>query len=307
MISEDILEGIYDVNFFFHRVWLRKVNTISIMRRVISQGGKTFWGCVMNKTNLISNSQLQNSGYFSSTPCKFHTTFIPSTDKPLLQLSEDYYWMEGIQVDIPQEVMAEHSPPKGITIGLSGPAGSGKSTVADYLKLKYDFEEIAFAGPLKEVTSKLFDIPLTDMYDPIKKEVKDERYKKSPRQLLQWFGTDVMRETFDEDFWIKQAFWKYDRITREDPSKNVIFSDCRFDNEAGPIAMIPDSMVCVMDASNRLAPKQSPLLGNTRVHSTENGISGELINETIDNNGNVESLYENIDELYNRLRKKQQE
>lgn len=232
-------------------------------------------------------------------PCK-----ISNTDTPAL-LPEKYYHLEGLTMEIPQQVMLDFKPPQGIVIGLTGRAGSGKTTVTDYLKVKHNFKEICFAGPLKEVTSKLFDIPLENMYDEVAKEVKDERYNKSPRELLQWFGTDVMRDRFDPEFWTKQAFWKYERLSKENPAQNIVFSDCRFDNEAGPVALLPNSTVCEIDSSQRVGPKQSSLLGNTRIHCTENGISSDLIEETIDNNGNVDSLYENIDQLYERLRKNQ--
>ncbi|MDD3498684.1 MAG: hypothetical protein PHH24_04270, partial [Candidatus Moranbacteria bacterium] len=46
---------------------------------------------------------------------------------------------------------------KRIVIGLVGATGSGKDTVADYLKEKYKVQRMRFADPLKETLSIYFD------------------------------------------------------------------------------------------------------------------------------------------------------
>ena len=43
-------------------------------------------------------------------------------------------------------------------IGLSGKKGSGKSTVAEYLRKRYDFEELAFATALKRACIEIFGL-----------------------------------------------------------------------------------------------------------------------------------------------------
>jgi len=56
-------------------------------------------------------------------------------------------------------------------IGLVGPKGSGKDTVAAMLKdAKRSHGKISFAGPLKEMISKVFEIPIQVLNDPILKE-----------------------------------------------------------------------------------------------------------------------------------------
>lgn len=44
----------------------------------------------------------------------------------------------------------------------------------------------------------------------------------SPRQLYQWFGTDVMRKEYSDTFWIDVV----------DTDRNLIIADIRFENEA---------------------------------------------------------------------------
>ena len=47
-----------------------------------------------------------------------------------------------------------------IIVGLSGKAGSGKDTVANYLVEKHNFTKLAFAGVLKEGMKILFDLSI---------------------------------------------------------------------------------------------------------------------------------------------------
>lgn len=56
-------------------------------------------------------------------------------------------------------------------VGLTGPKGSGKDTAADILiKNKKAKGRISFAGPLKEICSKVFEIPMETLTDPVLKE-----------------------------------------------------------------------------------------------------------------------------------------
>lgn len=57
-----------------------------------------------------------------------------------------------------------------LVIGLSGWKGSGKDMVADYLIKEAGFVRLSFADPLKEMTSKEFNVPLNYFYDRNLKE-----------------------------------------------------------------------------------------------------------------------------------------
>lgn len=59
-------------------------------------------------------------------------------------------------------------------IGLSGKAGSGKDTMADYLSVNHGFKRIAFADKLKEVCAELFNLPLGHFYH---RDLKNEKHK----------------------------------------------------------------------------------------------------------------------------------
>lgn len=113
-------------------------------------------------------------------------------------------------------------------IGLVGKKGSGKDTAADFLVNKYQFEKKAFADPLKLVVQHLFLLEKDDLHDPVKKEKVDSRWGLSPRQMMQMVGTDMVRTSLGEDFWLKHMGFSF----ASSSSRHLVVSDVRFENEA---------------------------------------------------------------------------
>lgn len=123
-------------------------------------------------------------------------------------------------------------------IGLVGLKGSGKDTTADYIIKNYpNWEKDSFAAVLKDITSVLFGwdrkmLAGETVEDRAKREEKDEYWSNkfgrdiTPRNMLQFLGTDVLRTHLHEDIWVNALERK---ILNTD--KNVIITDCRFKNE----------------------------------------------------------------------------
>lgn len=119
-----------------------------------------------------------------------------------------------------------------IVIGLCGPAGSGKSSVATYLVEKYGAVRFSFARPLKEMVRLAFDLSDEQVYGTQEqKEAIDPRYNVSARWLLQRIGTEGCRAVFGEQFWTQQAIAS---ILRVKPRLAVI-EDMRFVDEGRAI------------------------------------------------------------------------
>jgi hypothetical protein len=137
-------------------------------------------------------------------------------------------------------------------VGLTGFAGAGKSTVANYLVEEHGFTRLSFAAPLKKMlrtlnpvmgSSRVYSglsatgssrpVHLDEVFNKFQGDelaVKASRYGDEYRRLLQVLGTDCIRSV-DEHFWVKAAlaqmpaaFGKY------------VFDDCRFPNEAEVIS-----------------------------------------------------------------------
>ncbi len=90
-------------------------------------------------------------------------------------------------------------------IGISGKAGSGKTTIAEYLIEKHDFVEYSFATPIKQMLCTMLNCDLKTL----------EIYKESNtildetgctlRKLLQTLGTDWGRNIINNNIWVKLA------------------------------------------------------------------------------------------------------
>lgn len=117
-----------------------------------------------------------------------------------------------------------------VIIGLMGPAGSGKSSVAQYLEQKYGAVRYSFAGPLKEMVGRALDFTQEQLYGTqAQKEAPDERYGgKSARWFLQRIGTEGCRKTFGHNFWVRILM---ERIALDRPEL-VVIDDARFVNES---------------------------------------------------------------------------
>lgn len=117
-------------------------------------------------------------------------------------------------------------------IGITGKAGAGKDTAATLLSKMYPNSRIYhFADPLKEACSAAFGIPLAHFNQREIKEMENPFWRKSPRWMAQFVGTEMFRNLIGEDFWIRRAEMEYVNADA-DGIGTLIVPDVRFDNEA---------------------------------------------------------------------------
>jgi hypothetical protein len=125
-------------------------------------------------------------------------------------------------------------------ISLSGMIGSGKDTVADYLCDNHGFTRMSFAKYVKDVVSIIFgwDREMLEGRTEEARRLRDEvdvwwtdnldlGVDVTPRWVLQYFGTEVMRNKFHPDIWVLAA----EQGLRQNEGKNLVFTDSRFLNE----------------------------------------------------------------------------
>jgi hypothetical protein len=149
--------------------------------------------------------------------------------------------------------------------GVCGLKGQGKDTIARLIqKANSGFTITHFAQPLKSMTMAIFGLSYSQLYDdkekeiPLEKEIVMDEYleamkaatgldikpegvvAKTPRQVLQLFGTDYVRKA--EDLYWVTAFQGVVKacLTRNSP---VIVPDLRFLNEEKAIRDLPGGYI----------------------------------------------------------------
>jgi hypothetical protein len=197
-----------------------------------------------------------------------------------------------------QQLFPERDMPRLVV--LSGRAGHGKDAVAGLLEHGHGFSRLAFAAPLKDGLAALFGIPRAHFDDTELKERAVEPWGRSPRELMQWLGTDVLRAEVDDQFFLARMEISLDELMAR--GRDIVVSDCRFDNEArflvGRAAARAYSFdVCRVDAGDRLGKRAAVLRGATAAHITEAGLDPALVTRVVDNNGTFAELEARAGEL----------
>jgi len=201
-------------------------------------------------------------------------------------------------------------------IGVHGKAGAGKDTIADYLATKHGFVRRGFADPLYEEVSHAFRVPIDWLKDRSIKELPQAELRlsrcydgefqalmvskgqsassdQSPRQILQWWGTEYRRAQ-REDYWILQMaeFCRYTLAKLPDGSygvpERVAIPDCRFENEARWICGQGGQVVEVV----------RPGAPGVAAHKSEDRLPADLITTTLNNDGGLDDLYALVDNLF---------
>lgn len=189
---------------------------------------------------------------------------------------------------------------KMIVIGITGKAGTGKDTVAEFIKNNERKTEIvSFAEKLKVVASIItgLDPSYFDSDNPDREKIHP-KFNKSPRTILKLLGTDCVRNIIHEDVWLNHVKEKYCHIKNKYPKqKFFVITDVRFNNEAAWVNSIGGTILQL----ERDVPKRRQTDAN---HPTEHGIDSKYITRTIFNKETLEQLNDRVSELTTDLIKK---
>ena len=127
-------------------------------------------------------------------------------------------------------------------IAFTGLPRSGKDTAAGYLIDRHGFQRVQFSEPLKQAAAILLGRPLSQMhgYQDFDRELIMPEWGFSIRYFLQRLGTEVMRENFGADFWVKLM-----RNRLKDAAGDFVITDLRFENEAAMVRDLGGTVVQV--------------------------------------------------------------
>ena len=186
-------------------------------------------------------------------------------------------------------------------IGLVGPISSGKNTVAERLVTHHGYKRDSFAKSLKDAVSSMFNWDREMLEGNTEssrhwREQPDKFWSEkmgkevTPRWVLQYFGTEVMRQGMYDAIWVDSVIGRY-------KGENTVISDTRFQNEIKTIKAHGGIIVLV---------KRGPIptreeMQKRGIHQSEWDWIGANFDYTIDNTNSLEGLNANIDQFIHRL------
>lgn len=210
-------------------------------------------------------------------------------------------------------------------IGVCGLIGAGKDTIADYLVNIHQFRRESFANTLKDAVASVFgwDRELLEGRTRQSREWREQvdawwadrlgMPALTPRWVLQYWGTEVVRKAFHDDTWIASLENKLRKTTDD-----VVISDCRFPNEIAAIKRAGGLVIRVhrgpdpewyrfAELVNR-GPERNiewswakTQLEKFSIHASETAWVGTKFDAVIENNSSMDHLFVQVNNLVRDL------
>lgn len=178
---------------------------------------------------------------------------------------------------------------KPLLIGLTGPMGCGKTTVATHLIREHGFTEYSFASPLKDMLCAMLGITEIRLEElkrselPILPERNGEPFP-SMRRALQTIGTEWGRQQIHSELWLALAEQRIAAMSNWLSMDRIVISDVRFENEADFIRQ-KGGIVIHIQPENR----------THHTHASESGVRIEASDYVLANKGTLHELYTTTD------------
>lgn len=174
-------------------------------------------------------------------------------------------------------------------IGIHGKARSGKDLAAKHLVNRHGFVRNAFADPLKMAAQQMFMLTDEQTWSDELKEVVIPYWEMSPREMFQKVGTEGGRMLFGEDIWLKRWRYHYDTFKGV---MNYVVPDVRFENEAQYIRDLGGTVIHIVRDGT-----EEKLLGATKKHASEAGVTPHIDDFVLDNNSTKQELFDRLDRV----------
>lgn len=178
-------------------------------------------------------------------------------------------------------------------IAICGAKHCGKDTLANWIQATFDYRKIIIAEPLKQVCKILFEFN-NHQLDGDQKDVIDSKLGVSPRQVLQFIGTDVMQFKLQElipsmgrSIWINKVI-----NDQKQPEQRIVISDLRFIHEYEILRHHYDKQLIIIRIENSRVIKDD-------AHVSENEWKRIPHNYIVFNNGSKEVMYEQMRKIIN--------
>lgn len=215
-------------------------------------------------------------------------------------------------------------------IGLLGLKGSGKDTCAKYLVTQHGYKRIAFADALYHEVAMAFGVTVEFLGNRDTKEkdlpqlalvhCKDEGFirtvreeegvlaepdyqkflhkPRSPRFILQLWGTEYRRRRGVDDYWLRII----SAVISAEPNQNFVITDVRFNNEANFVEALNGILVRVRRLALEAREAAERAKNGTAAHPSETELLARPVDhELINEEGNPDSLQEGVVEVLEAL------
>lgn len=167
-------------------------------------------------------------------------------------------------------------------LGITGPIGSGKDTVADFICAVLGVPRYSFAGPMRAAVACMFGIPKRELETQEGKAEVDAFWNLTRRDILRKVGNDAMKPVFGDDFWIRRAEKTLDGC----PDSLVVVPDVRFNHEAEWVRN-NGKLIHLERAGN---PYQSQM----SEHSSDQGVEYHMEDFKICNESDKAALFDKV-------------
>ena len=169
-------------------------------------------------------------------------------------------------------------------LGITGQKFHGKNTVAALVakSIGVRVREVAFAAPIKEFARDYCGLSAAQT-DGDLKEVVDERWGLTPRQIMQRYGTEVGRQ-IHPDIWIRACLGRI--ANANEPDTLWIVTDLRFHNEAAALRAAGAKLWRV----ERRRVDRPELAASGDLHASELEIASIEVDRVIRNTGTLADL-----------------
>jgi Deoxynucleotide monophosphate kinase len=187
-----------------------------------------------------------------------------------------------------------------VLIGLCGYAACGKDTAAQVLIEEFFFQRVAFAEPIKQALLALDPwVPDSTGGEYLRlSEFSESRdwaeVKEYPevRRLMQIMGTEVGRNLFDPDIWVKLAEAK---LASTLSVGHTVVTDVRFPNEARLIKRHGGALIRII----------RPGFGPVNEHVSDRASESWTYDHHLENEGTIEELHQQMRALVAQLQQTQ--
>lgn len=181
-------------------------------------------------------------------------------------------------------------------IGLCGFAAAGKDTAAALLINEYQFQRVAFADPIKAALLALnpyIPDPTGESFVRMSavsegREWSEVKEQPEVRRLMQVIGTEVGRNLFDPDIWVKLAERK---LTSTLSVGNTVITDVRFPNEARLIKKHGGALIRIT----------RPGFGPVNEHVSDRASQSWTYAHHIENDDDIDALHHKVRQLMKQL------